>query len=100
MTKLIKKLDNDKNYEFFFEKKFFLADSLTWLSTYVMFEDFRDNICCAYILPFICSTGRQLKGKAHQAEPSVWKTWERDFKMKTPFPSECLRRVNAKLCVG
>lgn len=64
MTKLIKKLDNDKNYEFFFEKKFFLADSLTWLSTYVMFEDFRDNICYAYILPFICSTGRQLKGKA------------------------------------
>ena len=29
MTKLIKKLDNDKNYEFFFEKKFFLADSFT-----------------------------------------------------------------------
>ena len=24
------------------------------------------------------------ESKAHQAEPSVWKTWERDFKMKTP----------------
>ena len=35
------------------------------------------------------------ESKAHQAEPSVWKTWERDFKMKTPFPSEYLRRVNA-----
>ena len=55
------------------------------------------------------------ESKAHQAEPSVWKTWERDFKMKTPFPSECLREsqckalpgrlqsfalADAKLCVG
>ena len=55
------------------------------------------------------------ESKAHQAEPSVWKTWEGDFKMKTPFPSECLREsqcnalrgrlqsfawADAKLCVG
>ena len=55
------------------------------------------------------------ESKAHQAETSVWKTWERDFKMKTPFPSECLRESQcnalrglmqsfawtiAKLCVG
>ena len=55
------------------------------------------------------------ESKAHQAEPSVWKTWERDFKMKTPFPSECLREsqcnalrgqmqsfalADAMLCVG
>ena len=55
------------------------------------------------------------ESKAHQAEPSVWKTWEGDFKMKTPFPSECLREsqcnalrgrlqsfalADAMLCVG
>ena len=55
------------------------------------------------------------ESKAHQAEPSVRKTWEGDFKMKTPFPSECLREsqcnalrgrlqsfalADAKLCVG
>ena len=47
------------------------------------------------------------ESKAHQAEPSVWKTWERDFKMKTPFPSEfegesmqSFAWTIAKLCVG
>ena len=47
------------------------------------------------------------ESKAHQAEPSVWKTWERDFKMKTPFPSEfegesmqSFAWTDAKLCVG
>ena len=47
------------------------------------------------------------ESKAHQAEPSVWKTWEGDFKMKTPFPSEfegesmqCFAWTIAKLCVG
>ena len=57
----------------------------------------------------------EMESKAHQAETSVWKTWERDFKMKTPFPSECLREsqrnalhgrmqsfalADAMLCVG
>ena len=40
------------------------------------------------------------ESKAHQAEPSVWKTWERDFKMKTPFPSECLRESQCKALRG
>ena len=40
------------------------------------------------------------ESKAHQAEPSVWKTWERDFKMKTPFPSECLRESQCKALPG
>ena len=47
------------------------------------------------------------ESKAHQAEPSVWKTWERDFKMKTPFPSEfeggsmqSFALADAMLCVG
>ena len=47
------------------------------------------------------------ESKAHQAEPSVWKTWERDFKMKTPFPSEfegesmqSFAWTIAMLCVG
>ena len=40
------------------------------------------------------------ESKAHQAEPSVWKTWERDFKMKTPFPSECLRESQCNALRG
>ena len=40
------------------------------------------------------------ESKAHQAEPSVWKTWEGDFKMKTPFPSECLRESQCKALRG
>ena len=47
------------------------------------------------------------ESKAHQAEPSVRKTCEGDFKMKTPFPSEfeggsmqSFAWTIAKLCVG
>ena len=40
------------------------------------------------------------ESKAHQAEPSVRKTCEGDFKMKTPFPSECLRESQCKALRG
>ena len=42
----------------------------------------------------------EMESKAHQAETSVWKTWERDFKMKTPFPSEYLRESQCKALRG
>ena len=74
-----------------------------------MFEDFRDNICCAYILPFICSTGRQLKGKAkHTKLNQVSGKHGRGFQnedtfSKRMFEGESMQSFAwtiAKLCVG
>ena len=39
------------------------------------------------------------ESKAHQAEPSVWKTWEGISKWRHLFQANVWGRVNAKLCV-